>query len=292
MKRTAAVLTLAAATLILLAGCTAGSGSSTPAGPAPAIPIPQNGGTQEGGTKQGDAGSDAADPTKGLAAGDQVITSGWISMTVGDPTATSNDAVTLVEQKGGHIDNRTEQAATDSQPASAQLTIRVPADAVDETLEALKKLGHVESVSLNQSDVTAQVNDLDARISAYQASVARLQALLSSAASVSDLVELETALSTRQADLDSLVSQRTSLGDQVDYSTIDLQLLTKGKLPSGAPGDFWGGLGVGWAALVAAAGGVTVAFGVALPWLVILAAIAAVILLIVRLSTRKKTRTP
>jgi hypothetical protein len=287
-KRSLAVVTVVSAAALLLAGCALSPGQSS-SGPA----APPNG-TQDGGS-QGvplDGKADGASPEQGLAAGQQVITTGWIAMTVEDPIAKANDAVALIEQRGGHIDNRSEQAATDSQPASAQLTIRVPSDSIDETLEAVKKLGQVDSVSIQEADVTAQVNDLDARISALQASVDRLTGLLSNAASVSDLVELETALSSRQADLDSLTSQRDSIGDQVDYSTIQLQLSTKGPVPKGVPGDFWSGLGVGWATLLAAAGSIVVVFGVALPWLGVIAVLVLISLLIVRLSTRGARKNP
>lgn len=222
----------------------------------------------------------------------QVITTGWVSISVSDPVAASAEAAEVVETHGGHIDNRSEQAGTGSESASAQLTIRVPEDQVTQTLDELKKLGTVESVSISSTDVTAQTTDLDARITAMQGSVDRLLDLMAAATDIDDLITLETAISTRQADLDSLKAQRDLLADQVAYSTIDLQLYESGTVPAGGPKDFWGGLVVGWNSLVAALGGGLVAVGVALPWILVLAMLAAITVVIVRVASRRTAPAP
>ncbi|WP_055950473.1 DUF4349 domain-containing protein [Agreia sp. Leaf244] len=279
MKRFALTAVASAAALLLLAGCSSSSGTSSPSeGGRPVSPQQDKSasGTAEDGSVQADA---------------QVITTGWVSISVSDPAAASADAAEVVETHGGHIDNRSEQAGTGSQSASAQLTIRVPEDQVTQTLDELKKLGTVESVSISSTDVTSQTTDLDARITAMQGSVDRLLDLMAAATDIDDLITLETAISTRQADLDSLKAQRDLLADQVAYSTIDLQLYESGAVPAGGPKDFWGGLVVGWNSLLTALGGGLVAIGVALPWLLVLAVLAAVTVIIVRVASRR-TPTP
>jgi len=275
MKRFALTAVASVAALLLLAGCSSSSGTSSPAeGGRPAVP--QQDKSASGIAEDGSVQSDA-----------QVITTGWVSISVGDPAAASADAAEVVETHGGHIDNRSEQAGTGSQSASAQLTIRVPEDQVTQTLDELKKLGTVESVSISSTDVTSQTTDLDARITAMQGSVDRLLDLMAAATDVDDLITLETAISTRQADLDSLKAQRDLLADQVAYSTIDLQLYEAGAVPAGGPKDFWGGLVVGWNSLVAALGGGLVAIGVALPWLLVLAVLAVITVVIIRVASRR-----
>ena len=274
MKRfaLAAVATVAAA--LLFTGCSSSSGAPAPASPQQERSAP---GTPEDGAVSADA---------------QVITTGWVSITVDDPAEASGSAVSVVEQHGGRIDNRSEQAETGSESASAALTIRVPQDEVTETLDDLKKLGTVESVSIASTDVTTQTTDLDARITAMQASVDRLLDLMAAATETDDLITLESALSTRQAELDSLTSQRDLLGDQISYSTIDLQLHTAGAIATGAPRDFWGGLLVGWRSFVGALNGSLVAFGVALPWLAVLTILASVTIVIIRTVSRRRASPP
>jgi hypothetical protein len=280
MKRFALTTVASVAALLLLAGCSSSSGSSSPSeGARPASP-------QQDRSSPG-AAEDGAVQAEGDA---QVITTGWVSISVGDPVDASAEAVTIVEKHNGHIDNRSEQAGTGSQSASAQLTIRVPEDEVTETLDELKTLGTVDSVSISSTDVTAETTDLDARITAMQGSVDRLLDLMAAASDIDDLIALESAISTRQADLDSLKSQRDLLADQVAYSTIDLQLYAAGAVPAGGPKDFWGGLVVGWNSLVAALSGSLVALGVALPWLLVLAVLAVITVVIIRVASRRPVK--
>lgn len=278
MKRFTLTAVASAAALLLLAGCSSSSGSSSPSeGARPASPQQDKSasGTAEDGSLQADA---------------QVVTTGWVSISVSDPVEAGAEASAIVETHGGHVDSRSEQAGSGSQTASAQLTIRVPEDEVTAALDELKKLGTVDSVSISSTDVTAQTTDLDARITAMQGSVDRLLDLMAAASDIDDLIALESAISTRQADLDSLKSQRDLLADQVAYSTIDLQLYSVGAVPVGGPKDFWGGLAAGWNSLVAALGGSLVFLGVALPWLLMFAVLAAIALIILRVALRRPVK--
>jgi hypothetical protein len=266
----------AALTILLLAGCSAGQSTSTVepgfAGEEVAPDAPQS---IEG-------GGEAADADR------SVITTGWISITVDDPIAAAQSAADIADASGGRVDSRNETPGTDTQTPSARLTLRIPADELDGAVAELRELGTVNSVSMDATDVTSQRQDLDARIEALSASVDRLQELLGTATSIADLISIESELTTRQAELDSLTQQRDALVDQVDYSTLSVELVTEAQAPAAVPGDFWSGLAAGWGALVVFGAWLSVAIGVLLPWLLAAAAIAAIIVGIVLLSTRRR----
>lgn len=282
MRRLAPAAAAAALIALLLAGCTAGGGSSLEAsssdGLAPAAPEFAEGGE--------DAASDGVSGIDDSAADRSVITTGWISITVDDPIASAEQVAGLAEGAGGRVDERKETPGTDSQSASATLTVRIPADELDEVVSELRDLGTVNSVSMNASDVTEQRKDLDARIDALSASVDRLQELLGTATTIADLIAIESELTTRQAELDSLTQQRDWLVDQVDLSTLTVALVTDEAAPEAAPGDFWSGLVAGWGALMAFASWVGVAVGVLLPWLFAALLVAGIVITIVVLSSR------
>ena len=218
-----------------------------------------------------------------------VITTGMVSITVDDPIASVQDAVTITEQAGGRVDSRTENPATDNQPASANLTLRIPSDELDRTLAEIKQLGTVNFVSLNASDITQQTQDLDARITSLQTSVDRLLALMVEATTTADLIAVENALSQRQSELEGLQAQRDYLSDQVDFSTITLDLYSTGTVAPGNPDGFWDALAAGWNALVAALGIAIVGIGFALPWLLALGLVAAIVYLVIRLARKRRT---
>ena len=277
----------AALAAILVVGCSGGSSES---------------GSSAGGDA-GDAGGGVVEepavaPVDPGAPADadadrQVVTTARVSLAVDDPAEGAREVSELVESAGGRVEERSEQSAAEddgAEGAYADLVVRVPADELTEVLAALEELGDVADVSVSRSDVTTTAVDLDARISALRTSVARLQGLLEGAATTEALLAAEDALSERQAELESLQSQRTLLADQVEMSTLSVHLEPFGVSPAGGPDGFLSGLGTGWRSLTSALGAAVVVLGVLLPWLVLGGLLAGAALVVLR-SVRRRTAT-
>jgi hypothetical protein len=258
----------------------------------------EDSGSADGGAGGGVAGPEAAPGGPGGAPGEpvdsdtdrQVVTTATASLAVEDPAEGAQRVSELVEAAGGRVEERIEQAASGEDGvdgAAADLVVRVPADALTGLLADLEGLGDVESVSVSRSDVTGTAVDLDARISALQTSVARLQALMDDAATTEALLKAEAALSGRQEQLESLQSQRALLADQVELSTLSVHLRPFGVAPAGGPDGFVDGLGTGWRALVSAVGAAATGLGVLLPWLVVAALLAGGVMVPLRLVRRR-----
>jgi VIT1/CCC1 family predicted Fe2+/Mn2+ transporter len=291
MRRRAILAATAALSVLLLGGCSLGSSES-------------GSGDDSGGMPQRDVGVESPAGGEGVAPRDEeqfgedqvvdddrsVISTGWLAVTVDDPIDAAAEAADVVERAGGRVESRSETPGTETQEARATLVVRVPAEDFDGVLAELRELGVVASVQLDESDVTQQRQDLDARIEALQASVDRLLALLAEAADTADLVTIESELTTRQAELDSLTAQRDQLVEQVDYSTLTVELLSEGVAPQAGPGDFSSGVAAGWNALVRFASGLLVVAGVLLPWLAAALVLGAVVTAIVLVAARARHR--
>jgi len=266
--------TVLLAIAVSLAGCTAVSSASDESAPSvrggePAI-------VEEG------AASDAASGVAIVEQDRSIVTTGSVTITADDPLSAATDAVRIVEGAGGRVDARTETAPTEHNQGAANLTLRVPSSSLTATLDKLKELGKTENVALNSVDVTTQAQDLDARISALRASVDRLTALLANATDTKVLIELETAISERQGNLESMEAQQRSLADQVSLSTIDLALISVTDAPVAQPDTFFSGLVAGWGAFTGFIGLLLVAFGVLLPWIVVGGIVAAAVMFVLR----------
>ncbi|MEP6843440.1 MAG: DUF4349 domain-containing protein, partial [Pseudolysinimonas sp.] len=105
-----------------------------------------------------------------------------------------------------------------------------------------------------------------------------------------NLIAIETAISDRQGQLESLEAQQRRLTDQISMSTITMNLRSDAAAPPIKPANFLSGLGAGWAAFVAFWAGTLVVLGVLLPWLVFLAIATAAVLFIVRVVGRRSSR--
>lgn len=177
----------------------------------------------------------------------------------------------------------------------ASVTLRVPADKFDAALEQLAKLGTVKAQHKQADDVTDQVVDLDARLATQRASVDRMRALLAKAASVNEVAQVESELTRREADLESMESRRTALGGQVALSTVVLEV-TRTPPPPTKPVEekpdnpgFLSGLAGGWTAFGKVLNGIGAALGAMLPFLIALAIPGAAYLYIRRKRRKPKT---
>lgn len=234
----------------------------------------------------GDAGAGAVETEQ------QMITTGTVDVVVDDPAAAAREIVDLVERTGGRTEQREERVRTDTSEPRADLTVRVPADAVTSTIAALGTIGTVESTRVSSTDVGDQVTDLDARIKALQTSTARLETLMSTAATTADLLDAESTLTSRQGDLESLLAQRASLADQVEMSTLVIALTTEPVETPDEDTGFRDGLTTGWEALVRTVLAVVVVVGVALPWVVVVGAVWLVARWVVRRVRRRRPVSP
>jgi hypothetical protein len=196
----------------------------------------------------------------------EVITSGSANVTVDDTAKAANRFTAWVEKHDGRVDARSE-SRDDEGHTSAHLTARIPSKQVTAAIAELRAEGEVTSVNLQRDDVTAQGADLDGRIKALKISIERLEKILESAGSSSEVIEAETALSQRQQELESLQLQRRSLTDQVALSTLSVSFEQEGKPGAVAPGGFRGGLIRGWNALIDTVNAIVTAAGAAVPWL-------------------------
>ena len=173
--------------------------------------------------------------------------------------------------------------------AFGTLTLSVPADKLDTALDQIsKQVGTVLSRTTSSQDVTAQYVDTQSRLKTMRASVERVRALMTQAKDIGQVVALESELSRRQADLESLESQLGALKTSVERSTLTVSLSTPGNEPATSNG-FLAGLRNGWDAFTASASGLLTAIGAILPFAAFFALIGAPIVWWLR---RRATHSP
>jgi len=279
MRRTLIIPTALLLSALALTGCSAGADSSAYDSGGVAAPMPATDTlNQEAGSADGQSTVDRS-----------VITTGWVTITVSDPMDAAAEAARITESVGGRIDSRSEYAPRGGDGGSATLTLRIPSKDLTATLDKLKKLGDVQEVSLSATDVTMESQDLDARITSMRASIDRLTALLAGATDTDSLIALETAISDRQGQLESMEAQQRFLADQVSMSTVTLNLVTEQVVADPQPVTFLDGLVAGWNAFVAFFAGLLVVIGVLIPWLVLAGIITAVVVVLIKRRKPKVT---
>jgi hypothetical protein len=277
---------IALATAGGLAACSAGSGGSTDAAaPQAAAPLTGGGGEKanafDGGTaaepqapadspnqsKPGDPNQAPAKVEPQLRA---LIYTGSIAITVDDVSKRADQAVDIANGMGAAVGS--DARTLDGDRSHATIVLRVPSDKFTAALVSLSKLGVENSRKVETQDVTEQLVDLDARLATQRASLERVRELLAKAQTNSELLSIESEVTRRQADLDSLLQRQARLSGLVALSTITAELTGKAApttvMPPQDDTGFMAGLREGWSAFLNSIKVVLVIAGWLLPWVV------------------------
>jgi len=307
----------AACAVVLISGCDASSSKSTSAvqtANGPAHGVPADGQGDESGfglapnasaagaavsepaaapsaaaSAGGSSGGSGGQNTPPLLANRDVIYTADITVRATNIKQAVSSVESLVGNHGGVVYaeqvDLTPKDPENPGDASATITLKVPPDQLSATLTDVSDVGTEVSRNENSDDVTSKVVDVNARIDAANASIARLTDLLNHTGSVADLLNVESDLSQRDADLESLEQQQKALKAQTSQATITVHLVATPPVAKVAPPvkkahvfGFLRGLRGGWHAFTAAVSGVATALGALLPFLIVLAIIGIAVL--------------
>ncbi|MCX6395300.1 MAG: DUF4349 domain-containing protein [Propionibacteriales bacterium] len=281
---------LAVPALVLVAACGASSDTtsvadSAPAEGAPVAPgappdvspqtAPDDGALRDlAGLAPGQTGSFAGAPSDVAKAPvtqtRAVISRGQVSLESDDLDSTRFALQKLLDGWRGSITSEESSADDEGRTDQQRLELRVPSRDFGAAMDAISGLGTLVDRSRTSEDVTTQVIDNAARVRSQKLSLARVQALLARAKDLNQIIAIESQLSQRQADLDSLEQQQQYLADQTAESTIDVYLRLPEKRAGAKDDDpddgFVGGLQDGWDALTDTTTGLLRGLGAALPF--------------------------
>ena len=312
--RAAGLLTAITMTAVL-AACSTGNGASDAGAGTEAAdssqgsPSGESGGSGDG----GDTGSAAESPASARELGDQattsrepttpelersVISSGTISLTSKDVAETRREVQRVVDAQGGEITEETTDTDADGDTSYSRLVVRVPSSKFGTAMVALEDAGVLRSSSRGSDDVTTEVIDTGVRVRAQEASLKRVELLLAEARGLKDIIWIESQLTSRQAELDSLKSQQSWLADQTSMSTITVDISTQPEVVEDEPDDrdepagFLAGLKGGTKALGAVLAAVTTIIGALLPFVVVGLVLGFPVWLLVRRRRTAPATTP
>ena len=222
-----------------------------------------------------------------------VISSGTVSLAGEDVRETRRDVQRVVDAQGGEITEETTETDSEGDTSYVRMVVRVPSAKFGETMSALEQVGVLRSSDRGSEDVTTQVIDNGARVRAQEASLRRVELLLAEARDLKDVIWIESQLTGRQAELDSLKSQQSWLADQTSLSTITVDISThqvvKDEPEEERPAGFLAGLHGGSKALGAVVTVLSTVLGALLPFAAIALVLGLPVWLVVR---RRRTAVP
>lgn len=278
------------AVTIALSGCSGGSGgsadSAAPAGSDLEAPVPNS---ARGSDALGVLDADTAAPRQSVTEG-SVISKGTVVLRSRDVAGARFDVRQIVDRYAGEVSDEQTDTDRDGEVVSAHLVLRIPSADFGEAMADLEDVADLKFSGRSAKDVTTQVIDTQVRLRAQRRSIARIETLLDRAQNLRDIVLIESQLTRRQADLDSLEQQSAYLRDQTSLATITVDIDHERAATEEADDrtGFLVGLSAGWHGLVAVAVGLATAAGALLPWVVVLLVLAVPGWLMVRWLRRRR----
>ena len=106
----------------------------------------------------------------------------------------------------------------------AYLVLSIPADQLDNFVNGLKDTTNVRSFSENTEDVTLQYIDMDTHIRALREELDALFTMMEQADSMTDILSIQSQITDVRYEIESYESQLRVYDNQVNYSTIYLDL--------------------------------------------------------------------
>ncbi|WP_405768869.1 DUF4349 domain-containing protein [Actinacidiphila glaucinigra] len=275
---------LALAAALMLTGCGAGGGSESSAdtadgkagAAAPGLAEQPGARTADGDAENATGEKSGSGPGTGAGrtptpAQSYIVRTATLTVEARNVSGAVAKARTLVEGSGGYVGNESTSLDEDGLEYST-ITLRVPPDGYDRVLKDLSELGTLRNRKVDAQDVTGQVVDVESRLKTQRASVARVRELMDRATRLSDIVSLESELSSRQADLEALEAQQASLKVRTGMATITLEVQEPPvkEAPQKKDDGFWAtvgdALGSGWHAFYMTLRGILVALAVVAPF--------------------------
>lgn len=211
------------------------------ASPAFAPPVHAGAGTSTSNGSTGGAPASSVPPLPSGSVGQsaRVEANGSISLTIGNGKLQSVMAALsdLAAGKGGFVSSSQSQVGGGGSgtPSSGTIVLRVPEASFGAVVSQVQQLGHPTSVTTTSTDVTGRYVDLQARITALQASRQQYLTIMGQATSIGDILAVQSQLDTLQSEIEQLQGQLAVLDNETTYGTLTVSLTEAGHRPVPPP---------------------------------------------------------
>ena len=297
LQRWKAVLSVAAFLIMLtIPACGASSGSSASDSAAWSNSMPGEEAVQEAGVYEEAAetdmgsGSETAALDENAVSDRKLIKNVSMAVETEDYTGLVSNIQSRVEELGGYTESFEAYNESSVGNRSASLTLRIPADRLDEFVSQVEEISNIVSRQETVEDVTLTYVDLESRRRMYEEEEDRLLSLLEQAETLEEIIALESRLTEVRYQLESMESQLRTMDNQVNYSTVYLSIDEVERYTPPAEKGTWERIRTGFTENVYRVGnGIKeffIGFVISLPILLVLAVGIIIAVIVIRLFLR------
>lgn len=201
-----------------------------------------------------------------------VITNASLSLAVADPEESMNRIASMAEEMGGFVVNsRLSQQPLESggEAPRVSMTVRVPAERLDEALERIRAESDRDPLSENtdSQDVTKEYTNLDARLRNLEAAETQLQKIMQSAEDTENVLRVYNELKNVREQIEVIKGEMQYYEQSAALSAVTIDLVANESIEPLTIGR-WQPVGIARNAIQALINGVKVLGTIAI-WVVL-----------------------
>jgi hypothetical protein len=174
-------------------------------------------------------GFEAESPTPNIAtanlpwpAGPMLIRTADLRVRVDDVAKAHQEVARIAREAHGYIAETT--FSSESGPASATVTIRVPSQGLDSAVDRISALGKLLNKQVSAQEVTEEYVDLTSRRRNLEREEQRLLELLKRAGKMRELLDVESTLARVRGQVEQISGRMRYLENRVSLSTVTVNL--------------------------------------------------------------------
>ncbi len=173
-------------------------------------------------TEQKAKGGGAMPSNAGLAR--KIIYTAEVSMVVEKLNPAQEKLMELVRKSGGYIAETNVDGASGA-PRNGRWKIRVPVDGYQNFLDAISKIGEVQTLTTGSSDVSEEYYDIEARLRNKRVEEKRLiDHLNRSTAKLSDILQVEKEISRVRGEIEQMQGRMRVLQNLTSLTTVTVSI--------------------------------------------------------------------
>jgi hypothetical protein len=185
----------------------------------------------------------------------------------------------IAAEVGGYLDSANSTDLASDHP-KITMTLRVPVEAFDPSMQRFEGLGTRLSKTVSSEDVTGQLVDYEAQLKTLAAQEETYRGLLKQSRSLDSVITLQDKLTEVRTNIERIAAMRKALAGQAAMSTIQLTLEQDAVLSAPPADPDW--LSQSWAQATTGLVSIARAFAVMFIWLAVFSPLWVPILLLAR----------
>lgn len=170
----------------------------------------------------------------------KIIRNGSVQVEVPDLDAALDALRALSAAVGGYVSAEESRGGEAGRARNGTITLRVPAERLDEAIAKASALGRALGRSVHAEDITEQYFDFEIQLRNRLALEATLRQLLGRSGNrLSDLLEVEREMARVRGEIEQLEGRKRFWNNQVGLATLHVLLAEPAPLLAGDRGGVW-----------------------------------------------------